>query len=68
MNAQGWYLDPFRRHEDRWFSDGAPTALVRDDGREANDPPPEAPLPETLVRAVHATGSFGDDLLRVGSR
>ena len=39
-NARGWYRDPFGRHEDRYFSMGAPTKLVRDAGVESYDPPP----------------------------
>jgi hypothetical protein len=44
--AEGWYHDPYGVHEDRWFSRGIPTKLVRDDGQEAYDEPPDAPLPE----------------------
>ena len=40
-NAQNWCPDPFGVHEARWFSNGIPTALVRDDGHESQDPPPE---------------------------
>ena len=41
---EGWYSDPYGRHEARWMSDGRPTKLVRDDGVEAyDDPPDEAP-------------------------
>jgi hypothetical protein len=40
-NAQNWCPDPFGQHEARWFSNGIPTALVRDRGVEAQDPPPE---------------------------
>jgi len=40
-NAQNWCPDPIGGHEARWFSDGLPTALVRDHGVEAQDPPPE---------------------------
>jgi hypothetical protein len=40
VKAQGWYRDPFSRHNARWFSDGKPTALVRDEGVESTDPPP----------------------------
>ena len=29
MEAQGWYLDPYGIHGDRWFSAGQPTPLVR---------------------------------------
>jgi hypothetical protein len=41
-NAQNWCPDPFGLHEARWFSNGIPTALVRDAGVEAQDPPPES--------------------------
>ena len=41
-NAQNWCPDPFGQHEARWFSNGIPTALVRDAGVEAQDPPPES--------------------------
>jgi hypothetical protein len=37
---QGWYADPFRIHEARYFSVGQPTALVRDGGTESYDEPP----------------------------
>jgi hypothetical protein len=37
---EGWYQDPYGSHEARWFSVGTPTALVRDAGVEAHDPPP----------------------------
>lgn len=44
--AQGWYHDPYELHEDRYFSCGWPTKLVRDCGIEAYDLPPDLPLPE----------------------
>ena len=37
MAAEGWYTDPFRLHEHRWFSDGTPTYLVRDGGRTSKE-------------------------------
>jgi hypothetical protein len=49
--AQGWYLDPYGLHEQRWFSAGRPTALVRDGSREAHDLPPDGPPPHPLVPA-----------------
>src|SRR5215468_8321656 len=49
VKAQGWYRDPFKLHEDRYFSEGWPTKLVRDDGKEAYDLPPDLPLPEDGV-------------------
>jgi hypothetical protein len=61
-NAQGWYSDPCRRHKARWFSDGTPTALVRDDGVESTDPPLKAqftdklePAPETEGELLHGS-------------
>ncbi len=63
MNAEGWYLDPYGLHEARWFSDGAPTSLVRDAGTESQDPPPDAPVPVTL-EPVPETVTDDTDLLR----
>jgi hypothetical protein len=37
--AEGWYADGTKRHAERWYSVGTPTALVRDDGVESHDPP-----------------------------
>jgi hypothetical protein len=42
---EGWYLDPYGRHEQRWFSAGKPTALVRDHGTDGHDVPPGGPPP-----------------------
>lgn len=64
MKAEGWYRDPYKRHRDRWFSDGRPTALVRDDGGEGHDPPPDVPVVEPLVEATSASAENGDDLRR----
>ena len=49
--AEGWCLDPYGRHEQRWFSAGKPTALVRDDGVEGHDAPPAEPPPSPPVPA-----------------
>ena len=48
---QGWFVDPFGVHEQRWFSQGRATGLVRDGRAEAQDLPPEGPIPGPLVRA-----------------
>ena len=54
MNAEGWYVDPYGLHGARWFSDGTPTALVRQrPGRLAR---PAAGRP---VRGPAATGGRG---------
>jgi hypothetical protein len=52
--AQGWFWDPYHRHQDRYFSDGRPTKLVRDGGQESFDPPPDLPVPGSLVPALPA--------------
>lgn len=43
---QGWYQDPFRRHEARYFSAGRPTRFVRDGNVESYDDPLVAGLPQ----------------------
>ena len=66
-DLEGWATDPFGRHEQRWFSAGAPTALVRDGQagawREGRDEPTGdevAPAQEVVATAPVA----GDDLRR----
>jgi hypothetical protein len=39
-DLHGWQSDPFGLHEQRYFSQGEPTKLVRDGGVESYDPPP----------------------------
>ena len=51
MKVQGWHRDPYLVHEDRYFSDGQPTKLVRDGGKESYDPPP-AGAPKTGLAEV----------------
>ena len=51
---EGWFTDPFGRHEARWLSAGTPTRLVKDGDTEAyDDPPDEAPtrVPERIAPA-----------------
>jgi hypothetical protein len=45
MDEEGWFKDPYQRHEARWMSDGTPTALVRDAGVESQDAAPDEPMP-----------------------
>jgi hypothetical protein len=66
-HEEGWYTDPYERHEARWFSDGRPTKLVRDEDLESYDPPPDeepSRKPERIEPEVAATG--GADLIRAG--
>jgi hypothetical protein len=68
VKAEGWYQDPYGVHKDRWYSDGNPTALVRDAGVESSDPPPaDGPVDDQLVRSVPDKPSPGPvDLRREG--
>jgi hypothetical protein len=64
VKAEGWYCDPYAIHSDRWFSDGQPTNLVRDQGVESRDEPPPRELPLPLVHVAEIQVSDGSDLLR----
>jgi hypothetical protein len=64
VKAQGWCRDPYSVHEDRYFSDGQPTKLVRDGGSEGYDPPPPGPPPAELVEVPESQESDGSDLRR----
>ncbi len=41
---EGWFADPFQRHEVRWMSQGNPTSLVRDGTVEGSDPVADGPI------------------------
>ena len=45
MQLQGWHRDPFGNHDERWFSEGQLTNIVRDHGIESYDEPPQDRLP-----------------------
>jgi len=61
LRAEGWYQDPYAKHDRRWFSDGVPTSLVRDNGVDSRDPPPDVPCPTTLVPIEISNQASGDD-------
>jgi hypothetical protein len=74
VQAQGWYRDPYRVHQDRYFSAGWPTKLVRDHGQESYDLPPDRPPPDDdlvpvppkpMLRPDPASGEPADDADRV---
>jgi hypothetical protein len=44
MRAQGWQPDPYGGHSERWYSDGRPTNLVRDEGTHSYEGRPPEPL------------------------
>ncbi len=64
MNEEGWYKDPYGRHEARWISDGTPSALVRDGEVESQDPPPDEPITAPMERVAGPTRVDGGDLKR----
>ncbi len=67
---QGWYVDPYGIHDHRWFSQGTPTALVRDGRTESQDPPPDRPYEGPLVTAAppRAPDRPAEDRQRAGDR
>ncbi len=64
MKEEGWYTDPYRLHEARWFSDGSPTALVRDHGVTSKDPPPDTPYLDEPEPVPEIPSLAADDLRR----
>jgi hypothetical protein len=64
MNEEGWYIDPFGRHEARWISDGTPTALVRNGGVEAQNLPPDEPITAEMEPWGVDLPADGSDLKR----
>jgi hypothetical protein len=61
--AEGWYTDPYGRHEARWMCGGTPTELVRDRGVESYDAPPDeepSQTPELVAEEEQADAAeFG---------
>ena len=43
LEQEGWYTDPYGRHDARWISGGIPTKLCRDGDTELYDAPPDSP-------------------------
>jgi hypothetical protein len=78
MELEGWHLDPWLRHEARYFSAGQPTDLVKDGAHESTDPPPTVPplvadpppatlthsqeVPERVFRGIDFERSWGGSL------
>jgi hypothetical protein len=64
-SLEGWYIDPFARHEARWMSQGTPTALVRDGNVETHDPAPTGLFLNTPQRLYgDSSPNGGADLRR----
>jgi len=63
VGAEGWYKDPYGRHERRWFSAGQPTELVMDGDTEGHDVV-NGPPPGPLVPVDEPGWDHGQDLSR----
>ena len=64
---EGWCTDPFGLHEARWLSDGVPTKLVRDNGVESYEEPPDEEwtvTPSLIVEEPLDGGHEAEDLRR----
>lgn len=60
-HEEGWYTDPFARHDARWMSAGEPTKLVRDGTVTSYDEPPdEPPVQDPLPIESEATTQGAD--------
>jgi hypothetical protein len=63
VGPEGWYQDPYGRHQKRWFSSGQPTPLVKDGDAEGHDEV-SGPLPGPLVPIEEQVWDHGQDLAR----
>ena len=61
---EGWYTDPFARHEQRWMSDGKPTKLARDGGKTSYDDPPGGPFVQDPEEVEPTQTPSNDELQR----
>ena len=64
---EGWCTDPFGLHEARWLSDGVATKLVRDNGVESYEDPPDEEwtvTPSPIVEEPGDVGREAEDLRR----
>jgi hypothetical protein len=61
---EGWYTDPYARHDARWMSQGSPTRLVRDGTVESYDDPPAGPYVQAPELIESPESSNPDDLRR----
>jgi hypothetical protein len=63
-DMEGWYTDPYQRHEARWMSKGTPTQLVKDGKVEGTDPVSDEPFKIEPVRIEGHPAHDGSDLKR----
>jgi hypothetical protein len=66
QKLQGWHADPFGLHEQRYFSAGTPTKLVRDGSVESYDEPPTDEWSPEDVADVASAASATSAAARAG--
>jgi hypothetical protein len=60
MNQRdGWFDDPYGKHDGRYFSQGQPTNRVRDGNRFFFEEPPTEPAPDDAELALASKGADG---------
>ena len=64
ISLEGWYTDPYDRHEARWMSQGTPTPLIRDGKIEGSNPVADEPFKVTPVRIEAEGPGDGSDQRR----
>ena len=64
VSVEGWFTDPYERHEARWMSQGTPTSLVKDGEIEGSDPVADEPFRVNPVRIEPEGPGDGSDQLR----
>jgi hypothetical protein len=63
MDLDGWHADPFGSHQERFFKDGEPTPLVRDNGVGSYDEPP-ASFGASVPRQLDPLTRDGEEIRR----
>jgi Protein of unknown function (DUF2510) len=59
VELQGWQADPYGLHEQRWFSEGMPTRLIRNGGVTGQGPIPEGRPSLDVERQLPAAEQTG---------
>jgi hypothetical protein len=66
---EGWHTDPYGLHDARWMSEGVPTKLVLDQGKESYDTVPSGeavfePQRYEFPSAINETWALHGDEIR----
>jgi len=61
---EGWFTDPYAKHDARWMSQGKRSKLVRDGTVDSYDDPPDEPYSQTPEPIQSSGPSNPNDLRR----